>query len=473
MATPTLEQQIDTLKTEIQTLKKNMVKHPDTGEAYDFAAEYYGASGNELRATLQGYAGQIRTKEAELAGLLVEQARVEPRLQAIEAQRRGAPPPPGEVEIAEPDASDEPCIDIIKASSVPPADGCWAIWEGMKPKRKDCPVNLKIENLESINAGLRSINPVFTNKWDRRGFKFDGLDDKQWAKTVLLAGAAALIEFYWTIVMSALSPSAAAPELHVTSHHRDDGSGNHPHYAAMDYHIKLRPDGDPFYEHRIPTHSTWAANMMLIKAGKLPPGGCGLYCNLYIDDKVWMLDEINGYTGPTEDLEVGDRPKKGVPQRRAGLNRDSMDQRNGFLAQASTRFSGPGGSGGVHYDMRGFTYKPGASRRATSTWIDLDLDGDGKDEIQSSQGTARKFLTGKKVTIRDKRGYKKINKGKRFTLAANEERADVYGPIWDFFEHYKNKKKPREPFVKDSVWPVAKNFPTLNDILGREIHTDA
>ena len=107
---------------------------------------------------------------------------------------------------------------------------------------------------------------------------------------------------------------------------------------------------------------------------------------------------------------------------------------------ASHGSAGPGGSAGVHYDMRSHTYKA----RGPVSYLNIDIDGDGADEIQKTRD-ALAYMEGREITFADNRTDKKniigINAGKKFTLPADTKRGDRLGPVAKWFRAYRSPSK--------------------------------
>ena len=124
------------------------------------------------------------------------------------------------------------------------------------------------------------------------------------------------------------------------------------------------------------------------------------------------------------------------PKPLAGIGGPDFPTSHGGASHAA---SGPGGSAGVHYDMRGHTYKG-----APVSYLNIDIDGDSADEIQKTRD-ALAYMEGRAVTIADDRTDKKnvigINAGKQFTLPADTKRGNRLGPVAKWFRAYRSSEK--------------------------------
>jgi hypothetical protein len=98
---------------------------------------------------------------------------------------------------------------------------------------------------------------------------------------------------------------------------------------------------------KVPVFQSYGSLTQLINAGRIPLGGRGIYINANPDSGV-----------------------KGVDPDQAG--------------SASSSVAPPGGSGGIHYDIRGaFGIKIKRGTPQGQWWVAIDWTGDGKDEVQS------------------------------------------------------------------------------------------
>jgi uncharacterized repeat protein (TIGR02543 family) len=104
---------------------------------------------------------------------------------------------------------------------------------------------------------------------------------------------------------------------------------------------------------RVPALQTYASLVLLSKARRIPSGGRGLYLNF----------------GPTG--------MKGLKPEDAGESSSGVGKQGG-----------PGGSGAIHYDLRGaFGVEDWKHRYIPNYWAFADLDGDGKDETDGTLDT--------------------------------------------------------------------------------------
>jgi len=185
-----------------------------------------------------------------------------------------------------------------------------------------------------------TVTEEFKQKWLGRGLNKRGGDFDQ--RTVFMMAALEAIEEYWKQMYN-------DAKVIVTDHWRD-ASGNHSTGGAIDHRIEYGA------KKRVPVLQTWGALKKLINAGRIPNGGAGCYLNVSAD----------GLKGPEPD-------KAGKATGGTGIH------------------GGPGGSASPHYDMRGFLYS-GKGKAKNTIWVDLDKNGDGKDDIASDYSTAISYL---------------------------------------------------------------------------------
>ena len=202
--------------------------------------------------------------------------------------------------------------------------------------------DIKISNFKqhAENFDPELVNEQFKNKWYERGFSKNTGDFH--TRSVYMMAAAEVIEEYWKQAWS-------DAKVIITSHWREGGKGNHPTGGAFD--VRIEYEG----EKRVPALQTWAGLKKLQLAGRLPLGATGLYLNVSSD----------------------------------GIKSAAWDE-NAKNSKGTGALAGPGGSANPHYDMRGFTYGGGGKSKNT-TWVDLDLDGDGKDQVHGN-ASSKKWL---------------------------------------------------------------------------------
>jgi hypothetical protein len=471
---PTIDEQIDILKLELTNLKTDMTQEVDE--------EFYSGSG-ELRSQLQDKATSIKQKEKKLAVLLLTRSRQEMSENALKeqsqpeakaARKNKARQPPRKPSV--PGCDDPPCVDTVpgRAVDIPAEMGCVVTWDGMEPSLSKCgeltlPRNPgKYDNvLLEIGKKLKNKLPnAPIDKWKKRGIKLAGSEgDATWTKCILMMAAAEVIENYWT----ARHKDA---KLFVTSHRRDD-STNHRSYAAMDYHIQLvdklekvkNKAGEdvtlPTYMQRLPAIIQWVGQRLLINNGKLPNGGSGMYLNVFAGffpiEHVAPPDTDKTVPGtptkiptfifdgkPAEGMEQIAKKTKDSPYWGPGTGHAPLQQ-----AFASVSKAGPGGSGGIHYDLRHYAFQPKGG--AGSKWLHLDLDSDGKDEITKTRESL-KYLKGDKVSVTDnnkkKLNWIRMNDSKPYDVPQSDERGDKLGWIATWYSAYGGSQKVLGPQAK-------------------------
>lgn len=157
----------------------------------------------------------------------------------------------------------------------------------------------------------------------------------------ICAAVAEIIEQYWRQVY-------ADAKVFVSASHRpndpDDPNHNHIEAAAIDFSITYGSGKI------IPVFQSWGTLFMLIKARRIPFGGCGIYINL-------NADGVKGISPEQAGNRSGSKPK-----------------------------TPPGGSAHTHYDFRawlGFVGKSPNKNAANkpSVWLGIDeLGSGGKDD---------------------------------------------------------------------------------------------
>lgn len=185
-----------------------------------------------------------------------------------------------------------------------------------------------------------------------------------------VAAAMYVIERYWRLKY----PTA---EVAIASWYRpSDTDKQHTTGTAIDFRVEFsatdnlpqeelkklseNPDAKRLFELtnsgiklRVPALQTYASLVLLSKNKRIPSGGRGLYLNL----------------GPTG--------MKGLKPEDAGESSSGVGKQGG-----------PGGSGAIHYDLRGaFGVEDWKHRYIPNYWAFADTDGDGKDETDGTLDT--------------------------------------------------------------------------------------
>jgi hypothetical protein len=211
----------------------------------------------------------------------------------------------------------------------------------------------------------------------------------------------------------------------ITSHFRSMTTKNH-NGGAIDF--KVRAGGKT-----LTALQAWAGMRRLIRAGRIPDGGKGLYLNV---------------------TEKGSRAGvKGILPEQAG--------------KTSVSNGPPGSSGSPHYDFRGsYGYQ---LRRRPNPWISLDLTGEGKDDIPgayvgSERKKAIKYLNGLKVRIIPEDSKLNDKDGVNITKSIQGRYVQLENPLKDVAKFYQGGWKTYE-----HVPTVGSDVPNLLNVLGQEV----
>ena len=206
----------------------------------------------------------------------------------------------------------------------------------------------------------------------------------------LQAAFCEVVTRYWE-----LSPHISNPRVVVTSYSRGypgqkADRGNHGYGIASDSMLECTYNGKKYIVPVLQYHNSIA---LLVNEGRLPQAKLGIYLNL--GTKVAAAGDLTG----------GD--PKNIPRPRgstAGLTGAKIDQ----AGQTSTSGCCPGSSANVHYDFEGYfgvatvlgRKKSGNASRGGVFYIDMDLNGDGSDDLCSGRPVKES-----KYNVAPKKGY--------------------------------------------------------------------
>lgn len=157
----------------------------------------------------------------------------------------------------------------------------------------------------------------------------------------VMAAAMYVIYRYWRQIHPACSIHIAGPN----GWKRNSSDTSHGLSAGVDFFVKTGNGSE-----RIAAHRTWGALWKLARAGRIPLGGKGLYLNVN-PTTGWQATSASSYTPGSASTGVG-------------------------------AYAGPGGSAGVHYDLRGAFGVFGPNGSGANSWLATDWTGDGRDEVE-------------------------------------------------------------------------------------------
>lgn len=239
--------------------------------------------------------------------------------------------------------------------------------EAGKPTGRSWGISLDTIDPDMIPAGLK--------EWAvSRKFKFPrNLSNQVNLRLHLSAAAGFVIERYWRQI----NPDAQI--LFLESYRTDTEHGtSHLDGAAFDFSVIFPASGavlgplNPLVP-KIPVFQNWGALNRLHSAGRIPPGGRGIYINA-------------GPTGVQGALKSNETPTS------TPTNPASAGAASGPADLRPDR--PPGGSAGTHYDLRGaFRYairrKDNSLTSTPSAYIWVDVDSDGSDEYRIGEPDSR------------------------------------------------------------------------------------